>query len=292
MTISKPLIRLCWLIVLFVLTYSALGLFYQNGGSPFTFTTLRGQSVDIYGQGIYRYDTIFFSAGFRGNDAVTVFLEIPLLIIAIVIYGRGSLRGGFLLAGSLAYVLYNAFSLATSAAYNLLFLLYTFTFSASIFAFGMLWSQIDFAALPKRILPKMRARGAAIYLIVAGSITALLWLSDILPPLMQGNPPALMGPYTTSITYFLDLSIITPLCILSGVWLLRRDTCGYLIGFMLLYLLALMGFIVIGQTVFQINVGIVFTPGQLIGMIGSWIVMGSIAIGFVINMLRNVSEKK
>jgi len=102
MTISKTLIRLCWLIVLFVLTYSALGLFYQNGGSPFTFTTLRGQSVDIYGQGIYRYDTIFFSAGFRGNDAVTVFLEIPLLIIAIVIYGRGSLRGGFLLADSLA----------------------------------------------------------------------------------------------------------------------------------------------------------------------------------------------
>ena len=292
MKISKPLIRLCWLISLFVLTYSSLGLFYQNRGSPFAFTTLHGQSVDVYGQGIYRYDTIFFSAGFRGNDAVTIFLEIPMLILAILLYQRGYLRGGFLLAGSLTYVLYNAFSLATSAAYNSLFLLYTFTFTASLFAFGILWSQIDFAALPKQLLPKMPARTSAIYLIIAGSITTLLWLSDILPSLMKGDPPALMGPYTTSITYFMDLGIITPLCILAGIWLLRHDTRGYLIGFMLLYLLALMGFIVIGQTVFQINAGIVFNPGQMIGMIGSWIVMGSIAIGFVINILRNISEKK
>jgi hypothetical protein len=88
-----------------------------------------------------------------------------------------------------------------------------------------------------------------------------------------------------------DLSIITPLCLLAGVWLLHRNARGYLVGFMLLYLLALMGFIVIGQTLFQIQAGIFFSTGQLIGMIGSWIVMGSIAIGFVINMLRNVSEK-
>jgi hypothetical protein len=288
MKISKHLIWLCWLIALFIIIYAGLGLFWQNGGSSTTFTTLRGQTVDIYGRGIYRFDTIFFSAGFRGNDAVTVFLELPLLIIAILLYRRGSLRGGFLLAGSLAYVLYNSFSLGTSAAYNPLFLLYIATFTASLFAMGMLWEQIDFNALQNHIKPGMPRRGAAIYLFIGGIATALLWLSDILPPLMQGNPPSLLGPYTTSITYFMDLSIVTPFCLLAGIWLLRRDSRGYLLGFMLLYLLALMGFIVMGQTAFQIRAGIVFSTGQFIGMIGSWVVMGSIAIGFVVNMLRKL----
>jgi hypothetical protein len=291
MKTSKHLIWLSWSIAFFLLIYAGLGLFWQPGSNSTTFTTLRGQIVDITGEGLYHYDTVFFSSGFRGNDAVTVFLELPLLIFAILLYRRGSLRGGFLLAGSLAYILYNSFSLGTGAAYNPLFLLYTATFATSLIALGILWAEMDFTTLQDHILPGMPSRGAAIYLIIAGAATALLWLSDILPPLTHGNPPALLGPYTTSITYFVDLSIITPLCLLAGVWLLHRNARGYLVGFMLLYLLVLMGFIVIGQTLFQIQAGIFFSTGQLIGMIGSWIVMGSIAIGFVINMLRNVSEK-
>ncbi len=186
MKISKNLIRLCWLIALLALIYAGLGLFWQTAGSPATFTTLRGESVEIAGNGLYRYDTVFFSAGFRGNDAVTILLELPLLVLAILLYRRGSLRGGFLLAGSLAYFLYNSFSLGTSAAYNPLFLLYVGTFTASLFACGILWAQFDFTALQTRVLPRMPRRGAAIYLIFAGAATALLWLSDILPQLAQG----------------------------------------------------------------------------------------------------------
>ena len=289
MKISTPLIWLCSLIAVFVLVYAGLGLFWQDGSGPTTFTTLRGQTVSISGSGIYRYDTTFFSGGFRGNDAISVFLQVPLLITAIWLYRRGSLRGGFLLAGSLGYVLYNSFSLGTSAAYNPLFLLYTATFCAGLFAFGMFWSQVDFAALPAHILPKMPARGAAMVLFFAGIATALLWLSDILPPLMQGSTPGFLGPYTTAITYFMDLGMITPFCLLAGSWLLRRDARGYLVGLMLLYLLALMGVIVVAQTIFQVNAGVVFTTAQYIGMIGSWLVMGSVAIGFVANMLRNLS---
>jgi hypothetical protein len=291
MKTSNSIVWLSILVALLLTIYAGLGLFSATGAGAFTFTTLRGQSVDIFGRGIYRLDTTFFSAGFRGNDAVTIFLELPLMIAAILLYRRGSLRGGFLLAGSLAYVLYNSFSLGTSAAYNPLFLIYVVCFCLSLFAFGLLWAQVDFPGVQKRSRPGMPRRGAAIYLFIGGSVTALLWLSDILPPLMQGNPPALLGPYTTAITYFVDLGVITPLCILAGVWLIRKDARGSLAGFVLLYLLALMGFIVIIQTIFQIKAGIVFSTGQFIGMIGSWVIMGSIAIGFVLKMLRNLAEK-
>lgn len=289
---SNALIALASLTGLLVFTYAALGLFVSGGGQPSTFTTLRGQEVEIYGQGIYRLDTTFFAAGFRGTDVITVFLAMPLMAAAIWLYGRGSLRGGFLLVGSLVYCLYSAFSLGTAAAYNPLFLLYTAAFTASLFALGLAWTQIDFAALPQRLLPAMPRRGAAIYLIFGGIATALLWLSDLLPPLLQsGSAPALLGPYTTPITYFVDLGAITPACLLAGVWLRRGNPRGAVLGFALLYLLALMGCIVIAQTVFQMNAGVTFSTGQLIAMIGSWIVMGTIAVWFVVKILGNVAPK-
>jgi hypothetical protein len=85
-------------------------------GSPFTFTTLRGETTQIYGQGLYRYDTIFTGAGFKGQDIIMLILGIPLLVLSIRFYQRGSLRGGVLLMGVLGYVLYVYASMALGAA--------------------------------------------------------------------------------------------------------------------------------------------------------------------------------
>jgi hypothetical protein len=37
------------------------------------------------------------------------------------------------------------------------------------------------------------------------------------------------------------MGIITPLCLLAGTWLLRKEPRGYVLGFVLLILLALSG---------------------------------------------------
>jgi hypothetical protein len=42
-----------------------VGLFWQDAGQPFSFTTLRGQTVEIYGQGLYRHGTTLFLSGLR-----------------------------------------------------------------------------------------------------------------------------------------------------------------------------------------------------------------------------------
>jgi hypothetical protein len=52
---------------------------------------------------------------------------------------------------------------------------------------------------------------------------------------------------------------------------------GVLWSTMLAIMLALIGAMVIGQTVVQLRVGVQFTPGILIGMVGSWVVMGAAA---------------
>ena len=58
MKISNTLTWLVALIVALALVAASAGLFWQDGGKPFLFTTLPGETVQIYRQGLYRYDTL------------------------------------------------------------------------------------------------------------------------------------------------------------------------------------------------------------------------------------------
>ncbi|MEA5507218.1 hypothetical protein VB735_29810 [Halotia wernerae UHCC 0503] len=141
---SSLIVGLSSAIALLAAVAASIGLFWQDGGQSFSFTTLHGQTVQIYGQGLYRYDTLFSAAGSRGTDAVTLFLAIPLLIICLSFYRRGSLRGALLLIGALFYFLYvyAGFALGT-VTYNRLFLLYVVLFSISLFTFVFALTTID-----------------------------------------------------------------------------------------------------------------------------------------------------
>lgn len=144
MKTSKSLIWFSALVGLLALVAAAAGLFWKDGGTRFTFTTLNGQEVQMYGEGLYRNDTIFTAGTFIGTDAVTIFACIPFMIVALLLYRRGSLRGGYLLIGALSFFLYNGASLAFGAAYNSFFLVYIALFAASLFAFILVLHQISF----------------------------------------------------------------------------------------------------------------------------------------------------
>ena len=142
--------------------------------------------MEIYGQGLYQYDIPIIALGFKMADAVTLSLAIPLLILALVLYRRGSLRGGILLAGVLAYFLYNYSSLALGAAYNNLFLVYVAIMALSLFAFVIALGTFDPVALVTHFLPTLPQRAIGLYLIVSGAILLLLWLVlSIVPALLQ-----------------------------------------------------------------------------------------------------------
>jgi hypothetical protein len=80
MRTSNLVIWLSSLIVVLALVAASIGLFWQDGGSSFTFTTLRGDTVSIAGQGLYHYDTTLVAMGFKAGDAVTLVLGIPTAI--------------------------------------------------------------------------------------------------------------------------------------------------------------------------------------------------------------------
>ena len=112
--------------------------FWQDDGNSFTHTSVRGEAVEIYGKGIYRFDSLLMGAGNRGVDAVVLIVAIPFFLITVMFYLRSSLRAGMLLLGMLGYFLYIYGTLSLGAAYNAFFVLYVVLFSASFYAFIVL----------------------------------------------------------------------------------------------------------------------------------------------------------
>lgn len=195
-----------------------------------------------------------------------------------------------MLAGTLAYTVYYGASRGLDTTYNPFFLIYLALFSASFFAFVLIFTAFGLTTLPVRISPQFPRGGMAIFMFVAGFGTAFLWLNDAVTALIEKHVPAALGTHTTVVTYMLDVGIIAPAALLAGILLLRRRPLGYLLSAILTIMLALVGVMVIGQTIMQYNAGLQFSPGVLIGMVGTWIVMGGIAVWLTVAFFHNLAD--
>jgi len=283
---------LAWLIPLIAvlgLITAGVGFFSQGGNGPFTFTTVYGSTVEIYGRGIYQHDSSFVATLSKGTDLISLFVSLPMLWIGYWLYRRGSMRGCIFLIGMLLYFLYIGVTYTFSVVFNSLFLIYVMLFSTSLFAVLIAFTAFDIQSLASKVTLNMPRRGIAIFMFVAGLGTLMLWLSELVGPIMTGQAPANLGPYTTMFTHGFDSAVITPATVITGVYLLKRKPLGYLLAAPLLILCAVVGLTVISQTIYQATKGITFPIGVYIGMIGSWIVMGGFAIGLVISYFRNIS---
>jgi hypothetical protein len=286
--LPRSVVLLCALVAFLALVASAVGLFWQPGASPVSFTTVHGQTVQLYGNGIYRHDTLFTGAANRGTDAATLFVGVPLLMVALVLARRASLRGRLLLIAALAYFLYVYASVALGAAYNELFLVYIALFSASLFAFVRCLTSIDLRSLASRLSPRMPRLGPAAFLLASGVLTLGIWLSELVGPLVTGQPPKLLGSYTTIVTDVLDLGVITPALVLVGVLVLRRAPIGYLLSFALLGIIVVLGPAIAAATVSQLSSGVSFTIAEVVGPIAGFGILALLAIWVLATLLLGV----
>ncbi|HSK51554.1 MAG TPA: hypothetical protein VLA44_02295, partial [Clostridia bacterium] len=94
---------------------AAAGLLVGGGQGRETVASVRGETVELFGEGLYRFDTLLGGSGYRGVDLAVLLVALPLLTGSLVLARRGSLRGRLLLAGTFAFFLYDYASLAFGA---------------------------------------------------------------------------------------------------------------------------------------------------------------------------------
>lgn len=287
---SKLVVSLSVLIMGLALIAVAAGFLWPSEGAAFTFTNVRGQAVQIHGRGLYQYDTLFMAATNRGNDSIVLLLFIPLLAYSTLHYWRGSLRGGLLLLGTLVCFFYLYFSYAFGIAFNPLFLVYTALYSASLFAFVLLFISIDRQFLAVNLAPDLPYRAIAIFMFVSGLATVAIWLQLLWHDLAQNQLSPLIGIYSTKITDALDFGVITPATFIAGLLILRRNPLGYLVAFSLLILEVMLTPLLVAQTSSQLLVGITFTPVEIIGPMIGFATLGLFALWVLVILLRKTTE--
>lgn len=288
--------RIPWLFALVIaagllsLVAALLGLFLPGGAGVTTVTTWRGESVELYGQGVYRDFTLFHGAGAKGTDTVTILGALPLLVAGLALARRGSMRGMLLILGGLTWITYVYVRLALGATYTSLFLLYVATFGVGLSALIGLLLSVDLAALRLRLGPGVPRRGVGRFLIASGIVTAIIWLIEPVAALISGDPPASLDTASTLFTYGVDLAIIAPAAIFAGVLVLRGRAVGYLTGMPLLVLEALLAPLIIAQTIFQLDAGVDLTVAGALGPIAGFMMLAVVATWMIVQVLRHIDD--
>ena len=259
---QTTLIWLVALIALLSIIAAGSGLFYQTDGEPYAFTSHRGEAVTLNGRGLYAYDTVSAAAQTQANDFVTLVLGIPLLLVSTWLACRGSLRAHLLLSGTLGFFLYTYMSMSFLSSYNALFLIYVALFSLSLFAFVISLLGIDLAGLPQRFSARLPRGWIAGALFFGGGFLLLAWLGRIVPPLLQNSLPVLENT-TSLVIQALDLGLIVPLSILSGILLLRRSAWGYLLASVAVLKFVTMGSAVTAMGINMVLAGVPASPIEL-----------------------------
>ncbi len=208
---------------------AALAGLMPGEGQPYTLTNLRGEEVTINARGLYYWDTSSSAAQMQANDLVTLTLGLPLLTLSFWLTLRGSLRGRLLMTGTLGFILYTYLTMCVGAAYNKFFLIYVALFGASLFAFGLSLMSFDLKTLPSRFSARLPRVWIAGLLFFVAAFLSLAWLGRIAATLTPNAVPALENT-TSMFIQAMDLGIVAPLCVLSGILLLRRHGWGYLLA--------------------------------------------------------------
>jgi len=285
---SPTALRLTVLLCILVALASACGLFWPQEGQSRVFATLHGEEVTLYGRGLYRNDTLFTAAGNRGVDLTLLVLVAPLMAISATLYSRGSVRGGLLLVGALAFSLYAYVSTTFASAYNPLFLLYTAIFSASLFGLIATLRSLGPEAVRGHLGEQLPQRSLAVFLYICAAATLFIWLEPIITGLVRGEAPPLLDSYTTLVTYALDLAVITPTVLLAATMVLKRQPFGYVLSMALLVLLALLAPQIVAQSVFQVRAGVNYAPGEIAGPICGFATLAVAALYFLVRILRGI----
>ena len=266
---------------------SGFGLFYTFGGERRMVQNIYGESVILFGDGIYANDSMLKAGAVKGTD-IGIIIVATLLIMTVAVLDKKRFAI-FLRCGLLSILLYASTCLAMGVNFNRLFPLYVFQFACSLFAFiGNMKVILHQKSFDVKMYD-IRATGTGIFLIVGGCST-LIWLMFIVPAIFAGEPMEIIEIYTTEPTFVIDLGIILPAAIWCGMALIFKKPEAYQIAPVLLTLLSGVGAIVIFQTIMQSSLGIQLELGQLFGLVISFVILGGFALALNVRFLRHVED--
>jgi hypothetical protein len=234
-------------------------------------------AVGLLVPGLYKSNTAFAAAAFRGTDLVSLAVALPVLVGSLWLTSRGSRRALLVWLGALAYVAYT-YLYTFAIAWNRLFLVYVALLSLSVFTLVRALVALDAEELADRFGDRTPVRGVSTFLWVVGGMLGLMELAQVVPALLAGRVPdvVLETGHPTGVIYVLDLGLVVPLMLLAGRWLRQRRPFGYVAAAILLVKGVTVGLALLSSDLFgYLDSG--RTDGPLLGL-WALIALGSLLV--------------
>lgn len=264
MKYKKAVSLLVYGISILAIIATTAGIFSKSGPGEYEHISIRGETVTIFGKGIYQDMSADVAIQGIAQDVVTLFIAIPFLLTALYFARKGSLKGRIMLSGSLLYFFLTYLFYLAMAMFNPLFLVYVLLLSASFFAMILTLFSLYFENLSKYFHPRLPVKFLGGFLIFNAVVIGSLWLQVVLPPLFKEVIPIDLDHYTTLIVQGFDLALFLPISFISGICLIKRAPIGYLLGPVYLVFLSLLMTTLTGKITGMALVGVNVIPAIFI----------------------------
>ena len=174
-------------------------------------------------------DADWIVATWFGNDWFTLVVAVPMLVMALVSAGRGSIRGRLLWVGMLGYGVYNYAYYLFGAALNAFFPLYVLACVLSSITLILILSRADVEDVAAGFDPQTPVRLVGGYLVFVGASLSCVWLTMWAAYVFAGRATP-VEPEAFKLVAALDLSMMVTALVGGGVLLWRRQAWGYVIA--------------------------------------------------------------
>jgi hypothetical protein len=187
--------------------------------------------IGFMNEDTYARELPSFAAQGAGQDFVNLFIGAPVMLISLLWMRKGSKTASWIFAGLALYYMYSYIIYVFGLRYNGFFLAYCFILALSTYIL-VFWihfnARQDISEWFKQIPPVGLTGGFMLFITI---LFYLLWLKDLVPPLIEGKaPPMVMeNDYIINPVHAIDLSFMLPGLIIVSILLFRKHPLGLLL---------------------------------------------------------------
>jgi hypothetical protein len=240
---------------------------------------------------LYR-DNVLTTAAWRGNDVVTLFIAVPVLVIAALLARRGSLRALLVWLGALWYMLYNYLFYLYGASLNRAFLLYTTLVTLSLFALILGLASLDIEEIGRKFHARTPVRPISIFMLFIPLIMGVMVeIPQVMQMVFDGqvHPDILKFDHPTAVVHATDITLLFPAVIVGAVLLWKRRPWGYILTALLMFKGATYTLALVFMSYFAAQA--TGSGDPLLPVYGVFCAGGVLSLGFLLGNLQGAAEQ-
>ena len=231
----RKIITILTIIIIIISALSALiGLFSNKVEIYSSINTIFDESVQLHNNGIYGGNFLSMAVQSMAQDSITLIVCIPLLLISIFFIKKMSLKGLFLIAGTLGYFLYTYISHAVVMMNNPFYLINVILVALSFCTFILCMMSIQSYDLSHSIIDEFPVKFLSIYFFGTGLTICLMCLGRIITTFFFDIAQYSFESYSTMYIKTLDLRFIVLASFFTSILLWKKSSWGYLLSIILI----------------------------------------------------------